>query len=263
VTASDCANIRDVGALDGQVAIVTGAGQGIGRGVALAVAAEGASVMVLGRTLSKCESVVEEIHDKGGVAIAERCDIERRDEVEASVQRTIDLWGRIDLLVNNAQTKVYASLRRMTEADMETMWQSGPMASFRLMQACFPYLRESRGCIVNMGSGSSILPLGAMSGYAMTKEAVRVLSRVGAVEWGRFGIRVNAICPLAATPGFEEFDDATSSSSEELVLPQVPLGRLGDPEADIGRAVVYLASKDGGYVTGTTLMVDGGYNYLR
>jgi NAD(P)-dependent dehydrogenase (short-subunit alcohol dehydrogenase family) len=252
-----------VGVLDGQVAIVTGAGQGVGRGVALAVAAEGANVVVLGRTLSKCEAVVEEIHSRGDVAVAERCDVEEREQVEVSVQRTVDLWGRVDLLVNNAHTKTFASLRRMTEADMETMWQSGPMASLRFMQACFPYLRESRGCIVNMGSGSSILPLGAMSGYAMTKEAVRVLSRVGAVEWGRFGIRVNAICPLAATPGFEEFDSATSSSSEELVLPQVPLGRLGDPEGDIGRAVVYLASKDGGYITGTTLMVDGGYNFLR
>ena len=180
-----------------------------------------------------------------------------------SVHRTLERWGRIDLLVKNAQTKVFASLRRITEAEMETMWQSGPRASLRFMQACFPHLRESRGCIINMGSGSSILPLGAMSGYAMTKEAVRVLSRVAAVEWGRFGIRVNALCPLAATPGFEGFDEATQTSSEDLVVPQVPLGRLGDPEADIGRAVVHLASRDAGFITGTTLMVDGGYNYLR
>jgi NAD(P)-dependent dehydrogenase (short-subunit alcohol dehydrogenase family) len=179
------------------------------------------------------------------------------------VQRTVDAWGRIDLLVNNAQTKVYQSLRRMTEADMQTMWQSGPMACLRFMQTCFPYLRETAGCVINMGSGSSIMPRGAMGGYAMTKEAVRVLSRVGAVEWGRFGIRVNAVCPLAVTPGLEEFDEAAPGASDELVTPQIPLGRWGEPEADIGRAVVYLASRDGGYITGTTLMVDGGYNYLR
>jgi NAD(P)-dependent dehydrogenase (short-subunit alcohol dehydrogenase family) len=252
-----------MGALDGQVAIVTGGGQGIGRGVALAVAGEGARVMVLGRPLSKCEAVAAEIDQRGGQAMAERCDIEHRPQIEASVQRIIERWGRIDLLVNNAQTKVYQSIRRITDDDMETMWQSGPMASLRFMQACFPHLRASQGCVVNMGSGSSIMPLGAMSGYAMTKEAVRVLSRVGALEWGKFGVRVNSICPLAWTPGFEEFSDAEPGALEADVTPHIPLGRLGDPEADVGRAVVYLASQDGRYITGTTLMVDGGYNYLR
>lgn len=251
-----------VGVLEGQVAIVTGAGQGVGRGIALAVAAEGAKVVVLGRTLAKCEAVVMEVEERGGEAVAELCDIEHRDEVEASVQRTMDRWGRIDLLVNNAQSKVYQSLRRMTEADMETMWQSGPMASFRFMQLCFPMLRETKGCVINLGSGSSILPLGAMSGYAMTKEAVRVLSRVGALEWGRFGIRVNSICPMAETPGFAAFTESTGAVAD-AVTSSIPLGRWGDAEADIGRAVVYLASKDGSYITGTTLMVDGGYNYLR
>jgi NAD(P)-dependent dehydrogenase (short-subunit alcohol dehydrogenase family) len=252
-----------VGVLADQVAIVTGAGQGVGRGIALAVAAEGAKVVVLGRTISKCEAVVAEIEERSGDAVAEQCDIEHRDQVEVSVQRTVDRWGRIDLLVNNAQTKVYRSLRRMTEADLETMWQSGPMASFRFMQACFPHLRETKGCIINMGSGSSILPHGAMSGYAMTKEAVRVLARVGGVEWGRFGIRVNSICPLAVTPGLNEFAEAAPGAVEESVTPSIPLGRWGDPETDIGRAVVFLAGKDGSYITGTTLMVDGGFNYLR
>jgi NAD(P)-dependent dehydrogenase (short-subunit alcohol dehydrogenase family) len=120
-----------MGVLDGQVAIVTGAGQGVGRGVALAVAAEGAKVLTLRRTLAKCEAVVTEIEHRGGEAVADRCDIEHRDQVEASVNRTVDRWGRIDLLVNNAQTKIYQSLRRMTEADMETMWQSAPMSPAR------------------------------------------------------------------------------------------------------------------------------------
>jgi NAD(P)-dependent dehydrogenase (short-subunit alcohol dehydrogenase family) len=249
--------------LDGQVGIVTGAGQGVGRGVALALAAAGAKVVVLGRTLYKCAAVVAEIEARGGEAIAQQCDIEHGDQVLRSVQDTVERWSRIDVLVNNAQSKVYKSLRKMTEADMETMWQSGPMASLRFMQACFPHLRESQGCVINMGSGSSVLPLGQMGGYAMTKEAVRVLARVAAVEWGRFGIRVNSICPLAMTPGFEEFGQDAPGAIEAQVLPTIPLGRFGDPEADIGRAVVYLASRDGRYVTGTTLMVDGGYNYLR
>lgn len=248
--------------LGGQVAIVTGAGQGVGRGVALAVADEGARVAVLGRTVRKCEAVVAEITDRGGDAIAVECDVEHRDQVEASVEQTVAAWGQLDLLVNNAQSMTYRSINKMTDADMDTMWRSGPMAAFRFMQACFPHLRASTGCVVNMGSGSSILPHPAMSGYAMAKEGVRVLSRVAAVEWGRYGIRVNSICPLAESPGMSGFDDATGAMADQVIA-QVPLGRLGDPEADIGRAVVYLASQDGSYVTGTTLMVDGGFNYLR
>jgi NAD(P)-dependent dehydrogenase (short-subunit alcohol dehydrogenase family) len=101
-----------------------------------------------------------------------------------------------------------------------------------------------------------------MGGYAMAKEAIRVLTRVAALEWGRYGIRVNAICPLADTPGMASFDSATGAY-ETMVIPDVALGRLGDPEADIGRSIVYLCSDDAAYVTGTTLMVDGGYTYLR
>lgn len=250
-----------MGVLEDQVAIVTGGGQGVGRGVALAVAAEGARVAVLGRTLSKCEMVVAEISERGGNAIAIECDVQHREQIQASVARVVDAWGRLDLLVNNAHNKVFQSIRRLTDADMETMWQSGPMASFRFMQVCFPHLRESAGCVVNMGSGSGILPHGAMSGYAMTKEAVRTLARVGAVEWGRFGIRVNSICPMAETPGLADFDDATSAAND--VTNSIPLGRWGDPESDIGRGVVYLAGPDGRYITGTTLMIDGGFNYLR
>jgi NAD(P)-dependent dehydrogenase (short-subunit alcohol dehydrogenase family) len=97
----------------------------------------------------------------------------------------------------------------------------------------------------------------------MTKEAVRVLARVAALEWGRFGIRVNSICPMAETPGFASFTESRGADVAETVTASIPLGRWGDAEGDIGRAVVYLASKDGSYVTGTTLMVDGGYNYLR
>jgi len=250
-----------MGTLDGQVAIVTGGGQGVGRGVALAVATEGARVAVLGRTLSKCEAVVAEIAGRGGTALAVECDVEHRDHIDAAVARVVAEWDRIDLLVNNAHNKVYNSIRKLTDDDMDTMWRSGPLASFRLMQGCFEHLRASKGCVINMGSGSGILPAGAMSGYAMTKEAVRTLARVAAVEWGRFGIRVNSICPLAETPGLDEFDGSTGAYEE--VTARIPLGHWGDAESDIGRGVVYLAGPDGKYITGTTLMIDGGFNYLR
>jgi NAD(P)-dependent dehydrogenase (short-subunit alcohol dehydrogenase family) len=248
--------------LEDRVAIVTGAGQGVGRGIALALAVEGASVVAVGRTLSKCESVADEIRARGGVATAVRCNVELRSDVDAAVSVAVAAFGRIDILVNNAQSLVYKSVRKIDEDDMNSMWQSGPMGSLRLMQACFDQLRAHTGCVINIGSGSSIMPQPAMSGYAMAKEAIRVLTRVAAVEWGKFGIRVNSICPLAVTPGWEFFLGETPGS-ERMILPTIPLGRMGDAEMDIGRAAVYLASDDASYVTGTTLMVDGGFNYLR
>lgn len=250
-----------MGILDGQVAIVTGGGQGVGRGVALAIAKEGARVAVLGRTVAKCEAVVDEIAELGGAAVAVGCDVEHRDQIEAAVGRVVSEWGRVDLLVNNAQSMFYASIRKLTDEQMDAMWGSGPMAAFRFMQVCFPHLRETKGCVINMGSGSGILPAAAMAGYAMAKEAERTLSRVGAIEWGRFGIRVNSICPLADSPGSVGFDDSTGAYDE--VASRIPLGHWGDAERDIGRGVVYLAGPDGAYITGTTLMIDGGFNYLR
>jgi len=251
-----------VDVLKDRVAIVTGAGQGVGRGVALALAGEGAKVAVTGRTVSKCESVVAEIIERGGEAIAIRCDVESRVDVDDTVAATVEKWGRLDILVNNAQTLIYKTVRNFTEEDLESMWQSGPVATLRFQQAAFPHLRANKGVIVNMGSGSSIMPHPLMSGYAMAKEAIRVLTRVTAMEWAKFGIRVNSICPLAETPGWDLFT-STAPGAEEEVLSTIPLGRMGLPEADIGRGVVYLCGADGNYVTGTTLMIDGGFNYLR
>lgn len=184
-----------------------------------------------------------------------------RDQIEAAVATVVGTWGRLDVLVNNAQSMVFRSIRKMSDDEMDMMWRSGPLASFRLMQACFPYLRQTKGCVVNMGSGSGIMPQPAMSGYAMAKEAVRTLSRTAAVEWGKYGIRVNSICPLAESPGATGFDDSTSAGND--VTAAIPLGHWGDAASNIGRGVVYLAGPDGRYITGTTLMIDGGFNYLR
>jgi NAD(P)-dependent dehydrogenase (short-subunit alcohol dehydrogenase family) len=251
-----------MGKLEGKVALITGAGQGVGRGIALAMAAEGAAIAVLGRTKSKCDVVVGEIEARGGTAISVRCDVESRADVDTAVAEVIGSLGRIDILVNNAQTLVYRTVRRFTEEEMDSMWESGPKGCLRFMQACFEQLRANGGCVINMGSGSSIMPQPLMSGYAMAKEAIRVLSRTASLEWGKFGIRVNSICPLAETPGWEFFIGETPEA-EQQVLSTIPLNRMGDCEADIGRAAAFLASAEAGYITGTTLMVDGGFNYLR
>ena len=188
--------------------------------------------------------------------------MESRDQIETRAQCCVERWGRVDLLVNNARTWTYESLRKTTDDDMETMWQSGPMASRRFMQSCFSHLRDSQGCMVNKGSVTSLLPVAGTGGHSMTKEAVRVLSLVGAVEWGRFGIRVNPICLVAMSP-YTEARESDRPGAIDRPISVIPLGRIGDAEADIGRYVVYLASDAGRYVTGTTLMVDGGFSYLR
>ena len=248
--------------LEGRTALVTGAGQGVGRGVALALAAEGAHVAVVGRTLSKCESVAAEIAERGGTASAFECDVSERAQVEACVEAVHGKLGQIAILVNAAQTTVYGSIRRLTEDDLESQWQSGPMGTFRFMQLCFDDLRATKGSVVNFGSGSSLTVAPAMGAYAAAKESIRVLSRAAAVEWGKHGVRVNVILPLANSPGYDSWAGDLPEAGDAM-LQRVPLGRIGDCEQDIGRAVVYLVGPDAGYITGTTLVVDGGFDYLR
>jgi NAD(P)-dependent dehydrogenase (short-subunit alcohol dehydrogenase family) len=248
--------------LAGRVALVTGAGQGVGRGVALALGAEGAAVAVVGRTLEKCRAVAEEIVDRGGSAVPLQCDVTDRRAVDDAVAATREQLGQVSVLVNAAQTSHFATLRRLSEEALEEMWQSGPVGTLRFMQACFEDLRQTRGSVVNVGSGSSLTVQAAMGGYAAAKEAIRVLSRAAAVEWGKHGVRVNVVLPLADSPGLAGWSTDLPEAGASLA-DRVPLGRLGDAERDIGRAVVFLVGPDAGYVTGSTLMVDGGYDYLR
>jgi NAD(P)-dependent dehydrogenase (short-subunit alcohol dehydrogenase family) len=240
------------------VALVTGAGQGIGRGTALALAKEGAAVAVAGRTLSKCEAVAAEIAELGARTVPVACDVGVREEVEAAVAATVRAFGGLDILVNNAQSSVQARLEDTTEDDIELAWRTGAMATFYAMQAAFPHLRASgRGSIVNFGSSTAIEGNVAFGAYAMAKEAIRGLSRVASREWGPYGIRVNVIVPNALSPSSQDFRDAHPERFARMEA-RVPLGRVGDPEADIGRAVVALAADDLTYLSGQTLMLTGG-----
>jgi 2-hydroxycyclohexanecarboxyl-CoA dehydrogenase len=246
------------GRLEGRVALVTGAGQGIGRGTALALAKEGASVALVGRTLSKCEAVAAEIADLGGTAVAIACDVGVREQVDAAVAATVRALGGIDILVNNAQSSVQAKLEDTTDEDIELAWRSGALATFYAMQAALPHLKASgRGSIVNFGSSTAIEGNVAFGAYAMAKEAIRGLSRVASREWGRFGIRVNVIVPNALSPSSQDFREAHPDRFARMEA-RVPLGRVGDPETDIGRAVVALAADDLTYLSGQTLMLTGG-----
>jgi meso-butanediol dehydrogenase / (S,S)-butanediol dehydrogenase / diacetyl reductase len=252
-----------MGRLDGKVVIVTGAGQGIGAGIALAAATEGASIVAAGRTLEKVEKMAAEIAERGVEALAVKCDVRRRDEVDACVAATLERFGHIDGVVNNAQMVSLGPVLEITEKDALRTWESGFLGSLWFMQSAYPSLKESRGSVVNLGTGSALrndLPGFAL--YAGTKEMIRTMTRMAALEWGKDGVRVNAVIPNGMSPGLEMWSQFATKEYDEFVA-TIPLGRVGRLEEDVGRAVAFLLSEDAAYVTGTTLMVDGGQAYLR
>ena len=248
--------------LSGKAALVTGGGQGVGRGIALALASRGAAVAVSGRTEAKLKAVVDEIGERGGQALAVVGDVGDRADVERMVAETVRVLGSLDILVNNAQSSVQRPLEDTSPDDVDLAYRSGPLATLAAMQAALPHLRaRGGGSIVNFGSSAALDGQRGFASYAMAKEAIRGLTRVAATEWGPYGIRVNTICPLSLSPAADAYLQARPDQHAKL-LAEVPLGRLGDPEADIGRAVAALVSDDLAYLTGATLVLEGGRTLL-
>jgi NAD(P)-dependent dehydrogenase (short-subunit alcohol dehydrogenase family) len=175
------------------------------------------------------------------------------------VDTTVDAFGHVDILVNNAY--VAAPFRRFEhkpDADLELAFQGGPLHTYRAMQAVFPHLRAQRwGRIINFVSLNGINAHMYSADYNAAKEAIRAVTRTAAREWARHNILVNAIAPAAASPAYVAFAEAAPENAKEM-LNQNPLGRMGDPEHDIGGVALFLASDDSDYVTGNTIFADGG-----
>jgi NAD(P)-dependent dehydrogenase (short-subunit alcohol dehydrogenase family) len=254
-----------VKALAGKVAIVTGAGSGVGRGVAIALARSGARVVASSRTVSKCHAVVKEIEAAGGAGASAECDVRIPAHIAACVAQTLERCGGIDILVNAADDpRVDVPFLELTEEQMLASWRTGVMGTVRFTQACVPSMRErGGGAIVNVASGAGLLAPAGMAAYSASQEAIRSLTRTAAVELGPLGIRVNVICPVAS--GSESLDRWASRDPERLAayVANTPLRRVGDPVDDVGEGVVFLCGDQSRYVTGTTLMLDGGRSYLR
>jgi NAD(P)-dependent dehydrogenase (short-subunit alcohol dehydrogenase family) len=252
-----------MGKLDGKAAIVTGAGQGIGRGIALMLAREGASIAVVDINRDTAASTAKEINARGGRAVAIRCDVGVRGEADAAIAAAAKAFGTIDILVNDAQHIIgEIKVEEMTDEVVRQSMQSGFMGTFYFMQGCFPYMRPKGGKIVNVGSAAGTEGMARWGAYAATKEAIRAITRVAAKEWGRYQINVNAICPASMTPAIEIWMK-TNPDDFKAALAHVPLGRFGDSENDIAPVVLALVSSDFNYVTGQTIMVDGGAAMLR
>lgn len=248
--------------LENKVAVVTGGGQGVGAGIALALAAEGAVVAVLGRTLATLEATCAEIHHRGGEAQAFVCDVTEAEDIDAAIMEVVDEFGSIDILVNNAQIVPLGRLLEINDDEYQEGMDSGPLATFRFMKACYPFLRGD-GSIVNLASSAAMRSDSAGFGaYAAAKEAIRALSRAAACEWGEDNVRVNCIMPLAMSPAMNRWVEGGGDDVEDF-LSTVPLGRVGDCEEDVGRVVVFLCGPDASYITGHTLPIDGGQAFLR
>ena len=246
--------------LKGRAAIVTGAGQGIGRGVARRVAREGANVLVAELDEKSGRACADEIAAEFGVrSLFVRTDVGVREQVVEAVERTVAEFGSVDILVNNAWGGGgVARLEYKSEDAMEHGWRVGLMSSFWAMQAAFPHMKAAGwGRIISVCSLNGVNAHMYTVEYNTAKEALRALTRTAAREWGRHGICANIICPAAATVAYEAFRRASPENAAKL-LEQNPIGRMGDPEADIAPVVAFLASDDARYVTGNTLFVDGG-----
>jgi len=248
-----------MGRLSGKTALITGAGAGLGRGVALRFADEGADIVVAERHEEPGRETVALIEERGAQAMFVLTDVGVPEQARGAVERTIEAFGRIDVLVNNAQ-----GFNRLGRAEERTdrMWEksitTGVYGTVWTMNAAFPHMKaQGGGRIINFGSIVGTQGDRFLIEYSAAKEAIRGLSRSAANEWGEHNILVNVICPIARTRSWDS-RIALDPRFKESVIAGTPLGRMGDPERDIGGAALFLASDDGCFVTGNTLFVDGG-----
>lgn len=247
--------------LDGKVALVTGAGQGVGQGIAFALAAAGAHVALTGRTASKLEDTGAEIGRRGGVAAAFACDVKSATELARTVDRVVERFGTIDILVNNAHEVPLGTLHDLTDAQLAAGWESGPLATFRLMKLCRPHL-EGGGTIVNLAStAAKRWDMSGYGAYAATKEAIRSLTRAAACEWACDGIRSNVILPHAKSPGLVWWMENNPDEAAAFQA-SIPMRRVGECEEDIGAFVVLLCSEGARYVNGQSIALDGGQAHM-
>lgn len=261
-----------MGFLTGKTAIITGAGKAtlsngrcgsIGYGIATAYAKEGANLVITGRNMQKLEDAKEELEKNYGIKVLVlQADVNPQADnekvVQNVVQQTVDTFGDIHVLINNAQ----ASASGVTLADHTTeqfnlAMYSGLYATFYYMKACYPYLAKTKGTVINFASGAGLFGNFGQCAYAAAKEGIRGLTRVAATEWGKDDINVNIVCPLAWTSQLENFEKAYPEAFKANVK-MPPMGHYGDSEEEIGRACVALASPDFKFMSGETITLEGG-----
>ena len=250
--------LPDLG-LDGRTAIVTGGGSGLGRASAEALAAAGAAVTIVGRTLNRCEAVATAIREAGGRASARSADITRPDEVAACVEAVLAETGAIDILVNSAGINNPKSFVDLELADWAGVMDTNVTGTYVFSRAVLPSMIErGSGSIVNMGSISGVSGIAKRTVYCTSKAAVAHLTRSLAVEVGSSGVRVNALGPNVIVTDFNRELVERQPELYQGILDRTPLGRLGTID-DVTGALLFLVSPAAAYITGQVLYVDGGF----
>ena len=245
--------------LTDKVAIISGSSRGIGLAIATAFAEYGAHVVLSSRSQDAVDKAAKELSQKGYSVMAQACHIGEKTQRENLVNKALEKFGRIDILVNNAAINpVYEPLEKMTESVYEKMMNVNLKAAFALSNLCFSHLKENKdGAILNIASIEGLKPSLGLGIYSVTKAALIMLTQVQAKEWGKHGIRSNAICP-----GLIQTKFSKALWSNESLLNQInkelPAGRMAQP-CEMSGLALYLASSAGSYSTGGVYTADGGY----
>jgi NAD(P)-dependent dehydrogenase (short-subunit alcohol dehydrogenase family) len=245
--------------LDGRVVIITGAARGVGSGIAEAVTARGGAALLVDRDARLLGETAEQLSAAGRRVIPLAVDLRAADSAQRIVATAVRELGTVHGLVNNAiATNEPKRFLEITREDYDLVFDVGPRATFELMQAVHPVLlANGGGSIVNLGSGSGTMGKPKFGAYAGAKEAIRGISKVAALEWGRDNIRVNVVCPFAESEGIRAWREMAPDAYERS-LRGVPMGRLGDVATDIGPVVAFLLSDEASFVTAQTILLDGG-----
>ena len=247
----------------GHVAIVTGAAQGVGKGVAAALLERGAQVLLVDIQDEKLNATTAELNELGRAEMLV-ADLREPDSARRITASAVDAFGTVHGLVNNAiATNEPKAFVDITLEDIALGHDVGPRATFLLMQAVHPLMVSAGGgSIVNLGSGTGTGGEPKWGGYATAKEGIRGLSKVAALEWGRDNIRVNVICPFAESDGVK-FWKSFAPKEYDKAVGRVPMKRIGDVRTDVGALVAFLLGSDATFITGQTIHVDGGIGCFR
>jgi NAD(P)-dependent dehydrogenase (short-subunit alcohol dehydrogenase family) len=247
------------GRLAGRAAVITGAADGIGYGIARRFVAEGGSIIVADWDDERGPQVTQELTALGGRAIFLRCDVSNKANVFAAVDLCVAEFGSVDILVNNAyRGDVPSRIEQKSDERFEEALRMCLFGTKWAMERALPHMRaKGWGRVVNMASLNGVNAHMGSADYNAAKEAVRAYSRTAAREWAPYGICVNVICPAAVSAAYRRFAELAPDVAAATAAAN-PMGRMGDPESDIGGVAVFLASEDARYMTGNTLFVDGG-----
>ncbi|MEK4700784.1 SDR family oxidoreductase [Solibacillus sp. FSL R7-0668] len=248
--------------LKDKVVIITGGAGGIASGMAMAMAKEGAVLALVDINEEAGQKVLAKVREYSPKSIYLTGDLFDVANLPNIVTSVVDQLGKLDVLVNNAHASKQKPFEELTQEDFDLSFGTGFYPTFYLMKAALPYLKETEGSIINFASGAGLNGQPTQAAYAAAKEAIRGITRVAANEWGKYNININLISPISNSPGVEAWKQAFPDMYE-ATLKGIPLGRWGEPEEDIGRVAVFLASEDARYITGQTMMVDGGSIQLR